>query len=206
MLVPTNFDVRTRTQPQFGAFYADLLDRTFKKNPGAAVTEFVNRLRHSLEGRVRVWVDDRDQYTPGWKYNEHELRGVPVRLEVGPRDVAQGAVMSVRRDTRAKESIRLEHLPERLPVLLEDIQRALFQAALEFRDQNTSRVTSVAELEAHFAERRGFVALPWKDDADAETAIKQKTGATLRCIPLDQKPFSGLSKDGAPVALFARAY
>jgi len=172
----------------------------------AAVTEFVNRLRHSLEGRVRVWVDDRDQYTPGWKYNEHELRGVPVRLEVGPRDVAQGAVMSVRRDTRAKESIRLEHLPERLPVLLEDIQRALFQAALEFRDQNTSRVTSVAELEAHFAERRGFVALPWKDDADAETAIKQKTGATLRCIPLDQKPFSGLSKDGAPVALFARAY
>ena len=91
-------------------------------------------------------------------------------------------------------------------MLLEDIQRALFQAALEFRDQNTSRVTSVAELEAHFAERRGFVALPWKDDADAETAIKQKTGATLRCIPLDQKPFSGLSKDGAPVALFARAY
>ena len=177
-----------------------------KPEERAAVTEFVNRLRHSLEGRVRVWVDDRDQYTPGWKYNEHELRGVPVRLEVGPRDVAQGAVMSVRRDTRAKESIRLEQLPERLPALLEDIQSALFKTALEFRDQNTRRVTSVAELEAHFAERRGFVALPWKDDAAAEAAIKEKTGATLRCIPLDQKPFAGLSTDGAPVALFARAY
>ena len=94
----------------------------------------------------------------------------------------------------------------RLPALLEDIQSALFKTALEFRDQNTRRVTSVAELEAHFAERRGFVALPWKDDAAAEAAIKEKTGATLRCIPLDQKPFAGLSTDGAPVALFARAY
>jgi prolyl-tRNA synthetase len=153
-----------------------------------------------------VLVDDRDQYTPGWKYNEHELRGVPVRLEVGPRDVAQGAVMSVRRDTRAKESIPIASLPERLPVLLDDIQRSLFDAAREFRDQNTAEAQSVAEMEAHFAERRGFVAFCWDGTAAMENDIKEKTGATLRCVPLDQKPFAHLSRDGRPVALFARAY
>src|SRR5262245_49820487 len=99
------------------------------------VSEFVEKLRGVLKGRVRVLVDDREQYTPGWKYNEHELRGVPVRLEVGPRDVAQGSVMSVRRDTRAKEPIALDRIAERLPALLEEIQAALFAAAKAFRDE-----------------------------------------------------------------------
>src|SRR6185369_11514959 len=152
------------------------------------------------------YVDDREQYTPGWKYNEHELRGVPVRLEVGPKDVAQGAVMSVRRDTRAKESIPLERLGERLPALLEEVQDALFEAARRFRAENTATVTSLAEVEAHFAEKRGFVALPWSGDARLEAEIKERTGATLRCVPLDQAPYAGLGKPGQPVALFAKAY
>ncbi|HEY6866622.1 MAG TPA: proline--tRNA ligase [Candidatus Eisenbacteria bacterium] len=172
----------------------------------AAVREFAARLAAALEGAVRVWVDDREQYTPGWKYNEHELRGVPVRLEVGPRDVAQQAVMSVRRDTRAKESIPLAAVRERVPALLDEVQAALYQAALEHRDQNTFVVGDVAALEAHFAERRGFVALPWDGDAALEARIKESTGATLRCIPLDQAPFAGRSPGGRRVALFARAY
>jgi prolyl-tRNA synthetase len=177
-----------------------------KPEEKAAVREFLTRVREALAGRVRLQVDDREQYSPGWKYNEHELRGVPVRLEIGPRDVAQGSVMSVRRDTRVKEPIRLEALAERLPRLLDEIQAALFEAARAFRDQNTAAAGSLAEIEAHFASRRGFVAVPWAGDAALEAEIKEKTGATLRCIPVDQTPWSSMAGEGKRVALFARAY
>ena len=177
-----------------------------KDEERAAVKEFIGRVTAALAGRVRLLVDDREQYTPGWKYNEHELRGVPVRLEVGPKDVAKGAVMSVRRDTRVKESIALDQLPERLPALLDDIQRALFEAAKAYRDENTAIASTVQELEAHFASRRGFVAVPWDGSAAFEAEVKEKTGATLRCVPLDQTPWKGLARAGQDVALFARAY
>jgi prolyl-tRNA synthetase len=177
-----------------------------KDEERAAVREFIGRVTAALDGRVRTWVDDREQYTPGWKYNEHELRGVPVRLEVGPKDVAKGAVMAVRRDTRAKESIPLADLPERLPVVLSEIQRDLFQAALKFRAENTATARSLQEVEAHFAERRGFVAVPWDESAEFEAQVKERTGATLRCVPLDSSPWSGLARSGQGVALFARAY
>jgi len=131
---------------------------------------------------------------------------VPYRLEIGPRDVAGRSVMSVRRDTRAKEPIPFATLAVRLPALLETIQHDLFEAAKAHRDAETVRVPDVASLEAHFAERRGFVAVPWRDDAALEAEIKAKTGATLRCLPLDQAPFAGLADDGRPVALFAKSY
>ncbi|MEK7823532.1 MAG: proline--tRNA ligase [Candidatus Eisenbacteria bacterium] len=172
----------------------------------SAVREFIGKVTAALRGRVRLHVDDREQYTPGWKYNEYELRGVPVRLEVGPRDVAKGAVMSVRRDSRAKESIPLEILAERLPALLDEVQRALFESARAFREENTATAHTVAEMEAHFAEKRGFVAVPWDGSAEFEAEVKEKTGATLRCVPLDQAPWRGLARDGQDVALFARAY
>jgi prolyl-tRNA synthetase len=171
-----------------------------KEGEKSAVLEFVAKVREAMGKTVRLHVDDRDQYSPGWKYNEYEMRGVPVRLEIGPRDVANGAVMSVRRDNRAKESIPLAALPERLPALLADIQQALFQSALEFREQNTARASTLEEIEAHFAERRGFVAVPWKGDAELEAKIKERTGATLRCVPIAP------GKLGGGVALFARAY
>jgi len=177
-----------------------------KEEERATVTEFISKVRATLGDRVRIYVDDRDQYTPGWKYNEHELRGVPVRLEVGPKDVAKQAVMSVRRDNRAKESVPLADLATRLPALLDDIQRDLFQAARTFREENTAGVATRAELEAHFAEKRGFVAMPWDETSGIEAEIKERTGATLRCVPLDQTPWQGLARTGQPVALFARAY
>jgi len=176
-----------------------------KEEDRATVRAFVEKVRAAVGTKVRLWVDDRDQYTPGWKYNEHELRGVPVRLEVGPKDVASGAVMSVRRDNRAKESIPLAALAERLPALLEEVQRALFDAAKAFRDAETTPVETLADIEAHFATKRGFVAVPWNDDAALEAEIKAKTGATLRCVPLDQTPFAAHAR-GRRVALFARAY
>ncbi|HEY2954592.1 MAG TPA: proline--tRNA ligase [Candidatus Eisenbacteria bacterium] len=176
-----------------------------KEAEKSAVLEFVGKVRAALGSAVRLHVDDRDQYSPGWKYNEYEMRGVPVRLEVGPRDVAGQAVMSVRRDNRAKESIPLGALTARLPALLEDVQRALFQSALEYRAQNTARASTLEEIEAHFAERRGYVVVPWNDDAELEAQIKARTGATLRCVPLAPVD-PGAPADGKRVALFARAY
>ncbi len=177
-----------------------------KEEERAAVSEFIARVKEALGGRVRLLVDDREQYTPGWKYNEHELRGVPVRLEVGPKDVAKQAVMSVRRDGRAKESIALADLAQRLPALLDQIQGDLFEAAKRFRDENTVTAVSLPELEAHFAERRGFVAMPWEDSPGFEAQVKEKTGATMRCVPLDRSLWPGLAREGQDVALFARAY
>src|SRR5262247_3995557 len=100
-----------------------------KEAEKSAVLEFVGRVREALGGVVRLHVDDRDQYSPGWKYNEYEMRGVPLRLEIGPRDVANQAVMTVRRDTRAKESVPLASLATRLPAMLADIQASLFKQA-----------------------------------------------------------------------------
>ncbi len=199
-------DQGLRMPPRVAPVQAVLVPIWRKDAERAAVREFCDRVAAELRGAVRLLVDDRDQYTPGWKYNEHELRGVPVRLEVGPRDVAQGAVMSVRRDSRVKESIPIGTLRERLPALLDDLQRAMFRRAAEFRAQNTAGAATLPEIEAHFAERRGFVAVPWDDDAALEAAIKEKTGATLRCIPLDPAPFRDLVPQGRRAALFARAY
>jgi prolyl-tRNA synthetase len=114
--------------------------------------------------------------------------------------------MSVRRDNRAKESIPLEVLADRLPALLDEVQRALFESARAFREENTGTAHTLAELEAHFVTKRGFVAVPWDGSAAFEAEVKEKTGATMRCIPLDQTPWQGLARAGQDVALFARAY
>ncbi len=174
----------------------------------AAVLGHLDRVREILEGRVRLLVDDREQYTPGWKYYEHELRGVPVRLEVGPKDVEKQAVMSVRRDDRGKEPIPLDRLGARLPALLEEVQASLFRSAREFRERNTTTAKSLEDLVRHFQEegRRGFVAMPWNGSAALEAEIKDRCAATLRCVPLDPAPFAGLAPPGERVALFARAY
>jgi prolyl-tRNA synthetase len=176
-----------------------------KPEDKAQVLAFVDQVKAAVGTTVRLQVDDRDQYTPGWKYNEHELRGVPLRVEIGPRDVAGQAVMSVRRDTRAKESIPFAALLTRLPELLADIQRTLFQQALAFREQSTVWCGDVAALEAHFRERRGYAAIAWDDDAALEGEIKTRTMATLRNVPLDQSRFAKES-GGRRWALFARSY
>ena len=198
-------DQGLRLPPRVAPIQAVVVPIWRKPEDRATVLEFVDRVRAAAGERVRLWVDDRDQYTPGWKYNEHEMRGVPIRLEVGPRDVAGGSVMSVRRDTRAKEPIALAKLAERLPALLEEVQRSLFESARAFRSENTTFARDADEVESHFAAKRGFVAVPWNDDATLEARIKERSGATLRCVPLDQSAFASHS-GGRRVALFARAY
>ena len=198
-------DQGLRLPPRIAPIQAVVVPIWRKEGERELVLQFLDKVREALPG-VRLHVDDRDQYTPGWKYNEYEMRGVPLRLEVGPRDVAQGAVMSVRRDNRAKESIPIAALGTRVTELLELVQQGLFDAAKQFRAESTVVVHTVAELDAHFATKRGFVGLPWDDDAAVEAQIKERTGATLRCVPLDQSPFEGVASQGKPIALFARSY
>jgi prolyl-tRNA synthetase len=200
-------DQGLRLPPQVAPIQAVVVPIWRKDDERGRVLEFVARVREAVGGRVRLHVDDRDQYTPGWKYNEYEMRGVPVRLEVGPKDVANDAVMSVRRDQRLKESIPLASLADRLPVLLADVQASLFRQAREFRDANTVLAADKGEVIAHFgAEKRGLVAVAWDGSAAFEAEVKEKTGATLRCMPFDRSRFGSLERDGHRVALFARAY
>jgi prolyl-tRNA synthetase len=200
-------DQGLRLPPNVAPVQAVIVPIWRKDEDKAAVRLFVDRVREVLGDRVRLKIDDRDQYSPGWKYNEYEMRGVPVRLEIGPRDVANQAVMSVRRDSRTKESIPLAALAERLPALLAEIQAALFRQAQEFRTAHTVLAATKADVLAHFAaDKRGFVAVPWDGSAAFEAEVKEKTGATLRCMPQDTAHFAELERPGHRVALFARAY
>jgi len=182
-----------------------------KEKEREAVDELVTRVEKMLKGKVRVKVDRSDN-TPGWKYNEWEMRGVPVRMEIGPRDVQNNSVMLVRRDNRAKEPVALDALETRLPALLEELQQALYQRALAFRESNTYSTESYDEFKRIIAEKRGFVRVKWAEDSAAELAIKEETKATLRVIPLEQ-PEGGVQgkciytgKPATCEAIFARAY
>lgn len=182
-----------------------------KEQEKATVSGLVERVEKLLKGKVRVKVDWSEN-TPGWKYNEWEMRGVPLRMEIGPRDVQNNSVMLVRRDTRAKEPVPVEGLEIRLPELLEEVQQAMYQRALEFRRNNTHFTESYDEFKEIIAEKRGFVRVKWAEDSAAELAIKEETKATLRVIPFDQ-PEGGVQgkciytgKPATCEALFARSY
>ncbi|GAC1682204.1 MAG: proline--tRNA ligase [Ktedonobacteraceae bacterium] len=182
-----------------------------KEKEREAVDELVTGVEKMLKGKIRVKVDRSDN-TPGWKYNEWEMRGVPLRMEIGPRDVQNNSVMLVRRDNRAKEPVSVDALETRLPALLEELQQALYQRALEFRMSNTYSTESYDEFKQIIAEKRGFVRVKWAENSAAELAIKEETKATLRVIPFDQ-PEGGVQgkciytgKPATCEAIFARAY
>jgi prolyl-tRNA synthetase len=181
-----------------------------KDSEKTAVMECVTRVEKMLKGKVRFKTDNSEN-TPGWKYNEWELRGVPARMEIGPRDVQNNSVMLVRRDGRIKEPVSIDALETRLPQLLNEIQQALYQRALNFREQNTYYTESYDEFKQIMAEKRGFVRVKWAEDSAAELAIKEETKATLRVIPFDQpeRVEGKCIKTGKPAtceAIFARAY
>jgi prolyl-tRNA synthetase len=163
-----------------------------------------------VDAGVRVMLDDRDAYTPGWKFAEWELRGVPLRIEIGPKDIEKSAVMVARRDTREKSSLPMEGLAGAVLRLLDDIQKSLFDRALAFREEHTQRVDSYEEFKRVMEGRPGFVIAAWCGSADCEAQIKAETQATLRNIPFgyEQKPGTCVKcgRDAAVEAWFAKAY
>ena len=162
---------------------------------------------------VRVMLDDRDAYTPGWKFSEWELRGVPLRLEIGPKDIEKQQVMLARRDTREKLPTPVTGLPGRVQELLVAIQQNLFDRALAFQQDHTSRAASWDEFTQIMEGRPGFVVAPWCGDAVCEADVKAATQATIRNLPMDAAASSGSGapcvKCGRPSvadAWFAKAY
>jgi prolyl-tRNA synthetase len=156
-------------------------------------------------------LDDRDTQTPGWKFNEWELRGVPLRLEIGPKDIEKSQVVLARRDTREKLFVPMEGLGARVEELLGTIQRALFDRAVAFRAEHTSETDSYDEFKAIMDGRPGFVVSPWCGAAECEAAIKAETQATIRNIPFTSRPTEGKTclrcGTAATVhAWFAKAY
>lgn len=159
---------------------------------------------------IRVMLDDRDAYTPGWKFAEWEMRGVPLRLEIGPKDIEKSQVLLARRDTREKLPTPMDGLAATIVSLLDAIQDNLFQRALKYREEHTQQVSTYDEFKALMEGRPGFVIAPWCGNADCEAEIKAETQATLRNIPLSGGAASGsCMKCGRPAAAqawFAKAY
>ena len=169
-------------------------------------------IRSDLVARgIRVMLDDRDSQTPGWKFNEWELRGVPLRLEIGPKDIEKSQVVLARRDTREKSFVPMEGLPAHVEGMLQAIQRALYERAVAFRRDHTTATDSYDEFRQIMEGRPGFVISPWCGSAACEAAIKAETQATIRNIPFESEPAAGKRcvKCGEPAtahAWFAKSY
>ena len=136
---------------------------------------------------IRVTLDERDE-RPGWKFSEWELRGVPLRVEIGPKDIEKSAVLVARRDTREKQSLAMDGLATRIQQLLDDVQRSLFDRARTFRDEHTHRVSTYEEFKQVMEGRPGFVIAPWCGSTDCEAQIKSETQATIRNMPRSGAP------------------
>ena len=169
-------------------------------------------IRDELVGRgVRVMLDDRDTQTPGWKFNEWELRGVPLRLEIGPKDIEKSQVVLARRDTREKSFVPMDGLATHVVAMLDTIQRALFDRAVAYRDEHTTRTDSYDEFKQIMEGRPGFVVSPWCGSAQCEAEIKTETQATIRNIPFADASAAGKTclkcGSGATAnAWFAKSY
>lgn len=177
-----------------------------------AVLEATARIRQELvQAGIRVKVDDRDNLTPGFKYNDWELRGVPVRMEIGPRDLDKNSVALARRDIPGREGkqfVSQDGLAVTVQNLLDDIQANLLARATKFRDDNTHDVTTYDELKE--AVQTGFARAWWAGSNEDEQRVKEETKATIRCFPLEQPEGSGTcvltGKPATRVAIFGRAY
>ena len=168
-------------------------------------------IRDELVARgLRVKLDASEENSPGWKFAEWELLGVPLRLEIGPKDIEKAQVFSARRDTREKAAIPLADLATRVPAILDEIQANLYARALEFRASHTSEAANWDEFKSAMEGRPGFVIAAWCGSAECEAAIKAETQATVRNIPLGSPAFQGhcVKCNGASSARpwFAKAY
>ena len=199
------------TSHYLGQNFAKAFDVKFKnENDMAEIREFLKPLIGSLEEKgVRLQLDDRLKVSPGFKFNEWEMKGVPIRVEAGPRDIESGTVLCARRDTGEKESLTITSSGEKLIQLLDEIQNNLYNQALEFREKNTFSADTYDEFKS-LIEAGGFIQCGWDGNADSETAVKSETKATIRCILQDENVDDLLCiYSGNPAkykVIFARAY
>lgn len=174
------------------------------------VLEKAQELYSALKETFRVELDDRDTYSPGWKFNEWELKGVPVRLEIGPRDIQKNQAVVVRRDTGEKTEMSLDGIAENLNKLMQDIHNSIYAKALRFREENTHVALTFEDFQNIIEKKPGFVKAMWCGSPACEAEIKAKTGATTRCLPFEQEKLGDTcvvcGEKADKMAYYARAY
>ncbi|MBX0335077.1 proline--tRNA ligase [Pontibacter sp. HSC-14F20] len=177
----------------------------------ARISKKVLQLKKELEAKgISVKFDDRDTERPGFKFAEWELKGVPVRLAIGARDLENGTAEVARRDTKEKSTQPFDSLATYIPALLDEIQENIYNRALNFREENTTKVDSYEEFKQVLETKGGFVLAPWDGTAETEERIKEETKATIRCIALDTPEEDGVDmitgKPSKQRVYFAKAY
>lgn len=175
-----------------------------------AISEKASMIKTGLEKLcISVKYDDRDTHKPGWKFTEYEFKGVPIRLAIGPRDLENQTVELARRDTLEKNVVPMDGIEQHIANLLQQIQENLFQKALQFREKNTVKADTFEQFTEQL-DKGGFVLAHWDGTPETEEAIKDKTKATIRCIPLQNQPENGncilSGKPSKQRVIFARAY
>ncbi len=168
-------------------------------------------IKKNLEAKgISVKFDDRDTYKPGWKFNEYELKGVPIRIGIGPRDLEKNQVEVARRDTLEKSFVQLDHLEDEIEETLKVISQNLYNKAETFRDEHITKVDTWEEFNQVLEAKGGFIYAFWDGTAETEEKIQELTKATIRCIPLDAKEEDGIDvysgKPSKKRVLFAKAY
>lgn len=175
------------------------------------ISEHANKIADELRKQgYSVKFDNRDTHKPGFKFAEYELKGVPVRIAIGPRDLENKTVEVARRDTKEKQVMALDSIVTKVPSLLDSIQENIYKKALAFRTSMITPVNSFDEFKKVLDEKGGFVLAHWDGTPETEAAIKDETKATIRCIPLDAREEAGVciysGKTSSKRVLFARAY
>ncbi len=177
----------------------------------AQISEVANDLAAKLKASgMSVKYDNRDTYKPGWKFAQYELQGVPVRIAIGPKDLEKGSVEVARRDTLSKEIVMHDEVVDRVKDLMIEIQENLYGKAKNFRDQNITEVNTIEEFKEVLKSKGGFISAHWDGTSETELKIKDKTKATIRCIPLEGKKEDGkcvlTGNPSTQRVLFAKAY
>jgi prolyl-tRNA synthetase len=174
------------------------------------VLEKANELLAELKAAgISTRLDDSDK-SPGWKFSEQEMRGIPVRIELGPKDIAAGQCVVVRRDTREKITVALDQVAEKLPEILETIQKDMFARAKAHRDSHITDVTSYGAFKDAVENKPGFIRAMWCGDQACEDKIKEETTATSRCMPFEQETISDVcvccGKPAKKLVFWGKAY
>lgn len=176
---------------------------------GERVRAAAQQLAERLGPVARVHLDDRDEYSPGWKYNDWEMRGVPIRLELGPRDIAAGQAILVKRTGGGKTTVSLEGIERVVTSALDDVQAVYFDRAKAFLGGHIVEAVTMDQMEEAIRARRGFVKTGWCEQKACEDAVRERTGASPRVIPLDDVPSGtcvGCGKPATATMYYARAY
>ncbi len=154
------------------------------------VLEEAQKMKAELSKKFRVELDDRSNYTPGYKFNHWEMKGVPVRIEIGPKDIEKGEVIITRRDTLEKISVKMEELAPKVEKLMQDIQENMYQTCQKRKEEKTTIAKNMEELEKNLNENQGYVKTMWCGSRECEDKVKEVTGAPSRCMPFEQEHLS----------------